>query len=145
MRLASTQLSVRWSPLNLEEARGFITHYTVTAEPVSTTQTRQQTEGVLSVRVLPNTTSVVMHGLSSALTYWITVSANTVVGTSTNNSKCLANPSGTDCYFKGIIYFFLTFSTLRLCMPIFLKRYQQLLWCNSVNHSSGSYILSHFC
>ena len=99
MRLTSTQLAVRWSPLNLEEARGFITHYTVTAEPVSTTQTSQQTDGVLSVTVGPNATSVVMHGLSSALTYWITVSANTVVGTSTNNSRCLANPSGTDRYF----------------------------------------------
>ena len=104
MRLSSTQLFVRWSPLSLEEARGFITHYTVTAEPVSTTQTRLQTEGVLSVRALPNATSVVLYELSSALTYWITVSANTVVGTSTNNSRCLANPSGTDRYFKRILF-----------------------------------------
>ena len=100
MRLTSTQLSVRWIPLNLEEARGFITHYAVTAEPVNKTQTSRQIEGVT---VGPNATSVVMHGLSSALTYWVTVSANTVVGTSTNNSKCLANPSGTDHYLKTIL------------------------------------------
>ena len=104
MRLTSTQLAVKWSPLSLEEARGFITHYTVTAEPVSKTQTSRQIEGVLSVTVGPIATSVVMHGLSSALTYWVTVSANTVVGTSTNNSRCLANPSGTDHYLKTILF-----------------------------------------
>ena len=123
MRLTSTQLAVRWIPLSLEEARGFITHYTVTAEPVSKTQTSQQIEGVLSVTVGSNATSVVMHELSSALTYWVTVSANTVVGTSTNNSRCLTNPSGTDHFFQILLLLLLTFSTLSLFMPISLTRY----------------------
>ena len=49
MRLTSTQLAVRWKPLSLEEARGFITHYTVTADPASN-QRRQQAEGAFSVQ-----------------------------------------------------------------------------------------------
>ena len=93
MRQTSTQLAVRWKPLSLEEARGFITHYTVTAEPAST-QRRRQAEGVFSVTVGPNTTRAVLDGLSSVLTYWITVSASTAVGTSTNNNRCLAELSG---------------------------------------------------
>ena len=93
MRLISTQLEVKWEPLSLEEARGFITHYTVTAEPAST-QKRRQAEGTLSVTVGANSTRAELDGLSSILTYWITVSASTVVGTSTSNNRCLAKLFG---------------------------------------------------
>ena len=89
MRQISTQLEVKWEPLSLEEARGFITHYTVTAEPANT-QTRRQAGGTLSVTVGANSTRAVLDGLNSVLTYWITVSASTVVGTSTSNNRCLA-------------------------------------------------------
>ena len=74
MRLTSTQLAVRWKPLSLEEARGFITHYTVTAD--ASTQRRRKAEGVFSITVGPNTTRAVLNGLSSVLTYWVTVSAS---------------------------------------------------------------------
>ena len=94
MRLTSTQIEVRWKPLSLEEARGFITHYTVTAEHASS-QKRRQAGGTLRVTVGANSTRAVLDGLSSVLTYWITVSASTVVGTSTNNNKrCLAQLFG---------------------------------------------------
>ena len=93
MRLTSTQLAVRWKPLSLEEAHGFITHYTVTADPASN-QRRQQAEGAFSVTVGPNTTRAVLDGLSSEVIYWVTVSASTAVGTSTNNNRCLAELSG---------------------------------------------------
>ena len=88
MKLTYTQIEVRWKPISLEEARGFITHYTVTAEPVGSQR------GEFSVTVGPNITRLVMHGLSSALIYWITVSASTAVGTSTNNNRCLIKLSG---------------------------------------------------
>ena len=55
MRQSSTLLEVKWEPLSLEEARGFITHYTVTAEPANT-QTRRQAGGTLSVAVGANST-----------------------------------------------------------------------------------------
>ena len=93
MRQISTQLEVKWEPLSLEEARGFITHYTVTAEPAST-QKRRQAGGTLSVTVGANSTRAVLDGLSSILTYWITVSASTVVGTSPSNIRCLAKLFG---------------------------------------------------
>ena len=93
MRQISTQLEVKWEPLSLEEAHGFITHYTVTAEPAST-QKRRQAGGTLSVTVGANSTRAVLDGLSSVLTYWITVSASTVVGTSTSNNRCLAKLFG---------------------------------------------------
>ena len=94
MRQISTQLEVKWEPLSLEEARGFITHYTVTAESANT-QTRRQAGGTLSVTVGANSTRAVLDGLSPVLTYLITVSASTVVGTSTSNNRCLAKLSGT--------------------------------------------------
>ena len=84
---------MKWEPLSLEEARGFITHYTVTAEPAST-QKGRQAGGTLSVTVGANSSIAVLDGLSPVLTYWITVSASTVVGTSTSNSRCLAKLSG---------------------------------------------------
>ena len=48
-RFSLSQIIVSWQPLSLEEARGFITKYTVTAEP--TTVTRRRQEGMLSVPV----------------------------------------------------------------------------------------------
>ena len=92
MRLISNQFEVKWEPVSLEEALGFITHYTVTAEPASTQ--RRQAGGTLSVTVGANSTRAVLDGLSPVLTYWITVSASTVVGTSTSNNRCLAKLSG---------------------------------------------------
>ena len=93
MRQISSQIEVKWELLSLEEARGFITHYTVTAEPASA-QKRRQAGGTLSVTVCANSTRAVLDGLSPVLTYWITVSASTVVGTSTRNNRCLAKQSG---------------------------------------------------
>ena len=92
-QIFTRQLEVKWEPLSLEEARGFLTHYTVTAEPASTRK-RRRAEGTLSVTVGANSTSAVLDGLRSVPTYWITVSASTVVGTSTSNIRCLAKLFG---------------------------------------------------
>ena len=92
MRLSSSQITVSWQPLSLEEARGFITKYTVTAEP--TTLTRRRQEGTLSVSVEHNATRVVLDGLSPNLAYSVSVSASTTVGTSSNNNITIVGALG---------------------------------------------------
>ena len=92
MRLSSSQIIVSWQPLSLEEARGFITKYTVTAEP--TTLTRRRQEGMLSVSVGHNATRAVLDGLSPFLAYSVSVSASTTVGTSSNNSITIVGALG---------------------------------------------------
>ena len=82
-----------WEPLTLEEARGFVTGYTVTAVPTTEAERRRQEE--IMTTVDPSTSRVVLNGLDPRLAYWVwvSVSGSTAVGTSTNNLRVLAEPS----------------------------------------------------
>ena len=77
-------MAVSWSPLSLEEARGFITRYTVTAQPANTQRRQDRT---VTVSVNPSENMTVLEGLDRTLAYWVSVSASTAAGTSTNNSR----------------------------------------------------------
>ena len=90
-RLSGSSVSVSWHPLTLEEARGFITEYTVTAQPANT-QRRQ--EGTLTVSVPPSESMAVVEGLEHTLAYWVSVSASTAAGTSTNNRRSIVEILG---------------------------------------------------
>ena len=81
-------MAVSWGPLSLEEARGFITKYTVTAQPANT---RQRHEETVTVSVPPSESMTVIEGLDYTLAYWVSVSASTAAGTSTNNSRVLVD------------------------------------------------------
>ena len=81
-----------WEPLTLKEARGFVTGYTVTAVPITEAERRRHEEEIMTT-VDPNTSRVVLNGLDPRLAYWVSVSGSTVVGTSTNNPRVLAEPS----------------------------------------------------
>ena len=81
-RLSDTAVAVSWRPLTLEEARGFIIGYTVTAEPRDDRQRQVET---LSVMVGPNKNMATIQGLVPSQEYWVTVAASTTAGTSTNN------------------------------------------------------------
>ena len=94
LRATSTLISVSWVPLTLEKACGFITGYTITAEPASM-QMKKRQEGLVVVPVDHNTSRVVIDGLSPRLPYWVSVSGMTVAGTSTNNTRKLVELSGT--------------------------------------------------
>ena len=88
--LNRTSIEVSWLALSLVEARGFITNYTVTAQPVQLTSSnkkREETSKLLRVTTLSsNETSIVIRSsLDPTLDYVISVSASTKIGESTNN------------------------------------------------------------
>ena len=70
-RIDGTRMRVSWDPLTLEQARGFITHYTVL----------YQSSTLMEVVTVPgNETTVVIGGLDVTQSYSISVSAGTSVG-----------------------------------------------------------------
>ena len=88
--LNRTSIEVSWLALTLIEARGFITNYTVTVQPVQLTSSnrkREETSKLLRVTTSSsNETSIVIRSsLDPTLDYVISVSASTKVGESTNN------------------------------------------------------------
>ena len=64
----------------MEEARGFITGYTITYD---TTGARRKRE-VKVKEIPPDKSSVVIGGLSITESYYVILSASTVAGTGTN-------------------------------------------------------------
>ena len=83
-RLSGDSVAVSWVPLSREEARGVITKYTVTVQPANT---RRRQERTVTVSVSPSEIMAVVEGLDHTLAYWVSVSASTAAGTSTNNSR----------------------------------------------------------
>ena len=78
-RLNSTHMNVTWMPISLEEARGFITNYTVTYGPAPSTggpQKRDHDQSSVTVKSAP----AVIGGLSPNVVYSVTVRANTAAG-----------------------------------------------------------------
>ena len=78
-RINNTAIRVSWSPLTLTQARGFLTGYTITLTPISTSRKRQ-TSGIVTVMAGPTNTSIVVTGLNPTLHYSVTVAGNTSVG-----------------------------------------------------------------
>ena len=81
---------VTWKLLTLEEARGFITGYTVTAQQADFGLVLRQTP--TSVKVLPNDTMTTISSLDPKHAYTITLSADTSQGG--NSSSTLLQPAG---------------------------------------------------
>ena len=86
-------MAVSWVPLSLEEARGFITEYTVTAQPANTQRRQERT---VTVSVPPSENMTVVEGLDHTLAYWVSVSASTAAGTSSNNRRTIVEILGID-------------------------------------------------
>ena len=89
-RLSDSSIAVSWEPLTLEEARGFVTGYTVTAVPTEARRRKRRHEEEIVTSVDPSTSRVVLNGLNPRLAYWVSVSGSTAAGTSTNNARQLA-------------------------------------------------------
>ena len=90
-RLSGGSVVINWVPLSLEEARGFITEYTVTAQPANTQRRQERT---VTVSVPPSESMTVVEGLDHTLAYWVSVSASTAAGTSTNNRRTIVEILG---------------------------------------------------
>ena len=78
-RINNTAIRVSWSPLTLTQARGFLTGYTITLTPISTSRKRQ-TNGAVTVMAGPTDTSRLVTGLNPTLHYSVTVAGRTSVG-----------------------------------------------------------------
>ena len=89
-RQTDGSIMMTWKLLTLEEARGFITGYTVTAQQADFGLVLRQTP--TSVRVSPNDTMATISGLDPKHAYTITLSANTSQGG--NSSSTLLQPVG---------------------------------------------------
>ena len=106
-RLSDSSIAVSWGPLTLEEARGFVTGYTVTAVPITEAKRRRHEEEIMTTAD-PNTSRVVLNGLDPRLAYWVSVSGSTAAGTSTNNPGVLTEPSLGKVTFSRLIFLCLT-------------------------------------
>ena len=98
-RLSASQIVVHWNPLSLEKARGFITKYTVTAQPAAS---RVRQEGVLSVSVSPNERRAVVVNLNPEKAYMVMVSASTAAGASTENEMTFVETIMSSAITSGI-------------------------------------------
>ena len=84
--LNETTLNISWSPLSLLEARGFITHYTVSLDPLNY-ETKSNSKGMLRRAVFDNHNTVLVGGLDPKQDYVVNIAASTIAGESSNNSN----------------------------------------------------------
>ena len=107
--LNRTSIEVSWLALTLLEARGFITNYTVTVQPVQLTSSnrkREETSKLLRVTTSSSneTSTVITSSLDPTLDYVISVSASTKVGESTNNINITLSALGKISFSTEISY-----------------------------------------
>ena len=81
-------MTVTWVPLTLEEARGFITHYTIIAIPTNEVRKRQD-NGTISDNFSSSASSGTLGGLSTGVEYGVIVIGNTVAGAGQQNPAIL--------------------------------------------------------
>ena len=88
---------VSWRPLTLVEARGFITHYTVTYSP----QMLRKRQAAM-IRVVPDANTVTIEGLDADTAYSVQVSGATVAGDGVDGNAVIsvAAPQGNIYYFN---------------------------------------------
>lgn len=76
VRLNVTHMNVTWTKLTLEEARGFITAYTVSYEMVGVRRRKDVMEEISE----PENSYIVVGGLGFTTSYSVMVSASTIAG-----------------------------------------------------------------
>ena len=87
-RLNGTHMTVTWTVLTLEQARGFITGYTVSYEPASNTGGRRKRD---SEETSVSEPPAPIGGLSPNLAYSVTVRANTAAGAGVSSEPITAS------------------------------------------------------
>jgi len=93
-RPSPTVIVVSWIPLNYSEARGFISHYTVTYSPLTRGKKRQALDTMTQTvpGIDPNTTRI--EGLDANTDYIVLVSATNGAGTSEISTPTLVPFAG---------------------------------------------------
>lgn len=74
-RINGTHMNVTWVKLTLEEARGFVTHYTIRYDTIALRRRR-----AVRMEVVDQDSSHALIGLGFTESYSITVSASTIAG-----------------------------------------------------------------
>ena len=90
-RVNTTHMVVRWTALSPVEARGYITHYTISYWPTS------NSEPVMSITVQDTTSTsyrVLIGGLLAGEGYVVEVSASTAVGDGDKTKVTLSGTGG---------------------------------------------------
>ena len=118
-RRTDGSIVVTWELLTLEEARGFIIGYTVTAQQADFGLVLRQTP--TSVRVSPNDTMTMISGLDPKHAYTITLSANTSQGVASN--KTLLQPAGEPMAIAMHFRYF-------LCRQALYSVSSEWIWCS---------------
>ena len=81
---------VTWMPLSLEQARGFITGYTVSYEPAPNTGGRRKRHHGPNDETVSGT-SATIGGLTPNVAYSVTVRANTAAGAGVTSDPVIAS------------------------------------------------------
>ena len=89
-RLNDTHMIVTWMPLSLEQARGFITGYTVSYEPAPNTGGRRKRHHGPNDETVSGT-SATIGGLTPNVAYSVTVRANTAAGAGVTSDPVIAS------------------------------------------------------
>lgn len=95
-RINGTHMNVEWTPLTLEEARGFVSSYMIT---YSASNRKRQMDSE-SITFPGDSSSGVIGGLTPGVSYSVAVAATTSAGVG-NQSEPVVVPSKTilDVYF----------------------------------------------
>ena len=80
-------MNITWGKLSLEEARGFITHYTITYDVKEDRRKREATV----VEVQPEGSYKVIGGLDLKRSYGVELSASTIEGEGVKSSTITVN------------------------------------------------------
>ncbi len=84
-RLNATHMNVSWVKLTLEEARGFVTGYTISIDTLETRRKR----AVRMEMIHPDSSNKLIGGLGFTESYSVTVSARTTAGDGISSSAIL--------------------------------------------------------
>ena len=81
-RTSQTQMLVMWIPLSFTEARGFISHYTISYSPVTSERKRQSSAPMPETVLGMDSNSATIDGLNPNTQYEVGVSATNGADTS---------------------------------------------------------------
>ena len=125
VRLNVTHMNITWTKLTLEEARGFITAYTIIYEAVGLRRRKEVMEEISE----PENSYKVVGGLGFTTSYSVMVSASTIAGQGIGSSAITVQGkhcSSTNSYSSVFMCYLSRFSSTLFSFPTENKRSTQL-------------------